>query len=200
MLNRRFTKVIGVMGFLAGAAILCEHLVACDPALGLGGMNPCATAGNSCSSDSECCQTGDGIGTAGAMCTTSETDTACRAVCSTSSDCYSGCCAQVQGQSYSVCADPTYCGALLGDPCHSNTDCGSGLCTSASSADLGWCTALCTGQECGSNSLGLAGGCSQVSGGASDYCFPGCASDAYCNQFPCGDGGAAWCSSGTCSC
>lgn len=60
----------------------------------------CAAPGASCSVPADCCQTGSNI-PYGSTCLSD--DYTCHDICYASSECTSGCCIQLQGQSYGAC-------------------------------------------------------------------------------------------------
>ena len=148
---------------------------------GAGGM--CIEPGGTCTVSSGCCQTSSGT-PMGAVCITD--DNVCHAKCASGTQCVSGCCASVTGQSYGVCADAaTYCPALkgVGDPCAADSECASGSCND-------WCQATCASgnSTCSSttsrllNSRGEPNWC--VFTQASTYsCFPGCVTNADCTVY-----------------
>ena len=89
--------------------------------------NPtCDPVGTPCTATANCCQSGTGIGTAGAICISN--DNLCHAACSSNAECQSGCCALVEGQSLGVCAAATQCAppptcGQAGAACVTPTDC-----------------------------------------------------------------------------
>ncbi len=122
----------------------------------------CVGPGGTCSGTDVCCQSGSGIGSQGQVCISN--DNACHAICSSNSDCASGCCAPVQGQSYGVCATAADCtptcshpgqscttpsdccsndpNAPMGQTCLSNDNVCHALCTSSSECTSGCCIKL----------------------------------------------------------
>jgi hypothetical protein len=119
-------------------------------------------------------------------------DYVCHAQCTTGSQCNSGCCAQVTGESYGVCASTDHCqptGYGVGTHCTANTQCASGTCAGGT----GWCTESCSPSNtiCAGgygtaglyNSYGQLNWCIRNNAGA-DSCFPGCSSNADCVHFP----------------
>jgi hypothetical protein len=68
----------------------------------------CSQPGQSCTADKDCCQTGADEAQ-GAVCISNDSE--CHAKCTTGSDCESGCCATVTGESYGVCATSSVCQA-----------------------------------------------------------------------------------------
>jgi hypothetical protein len=67
----------------------------------------CVAPGASCSATSQCCQTGSTVGPYGSTCISNDDE--CHSICHSGSDCESGCCAQVTGESWGVCAAATDC-------------------------------------------------------------------------------------------
>jgi hypothetical protein len=125
--------------------------------------------------------------TAGAVCISN--DNLCHAKCSANSDCQSGCCAQVQGESYGGCAASSVCqptGVGVGGACTSNASCSSGACNGL------WCTESCSpaNSACAGgyaanglyNEYGQFNWCLRDSAG-SDVCFPGCSTNGDCAPF-----------------
>jgi hypothetical protein len=155
------------------------------PAPGSGGSGAggspmmCVAPGFTCAMSTECCQTGDTAPT-GATCLSD--DHLCHAKCTSGSQCKSGCCAALTGQTYGACAATSFCPALkgVGDPCAANTECATGLCS-------GWCRGACdaTNDLCLStsssafNSQGNVNWCVLLTTGGYS-CFPGCISSSDC--------------------
>lgn len=135
-------------------------------AFGMGGTGnstpPCAAVSSACSSTgATCCQTGQGIGSEGALCIAD--DGVCHAACSTNSECNSGCCAAVTGQTFGVCATASHCGGggtggcsdpgssctKSGDCCQTGSKVGPNGATCLSDDSV--CHAKCySNSECGS--------------------------------------------------
>lgn len=69
---------------------------------------PCSPPGGGCATANDCCQQPDLAGPYGAECVSN--DDVCHAICYAGDDCASGCCVEVIGESYGVCADPAWCG------------------------------------------------------------------------------------------
>jgi hypothetical protein len=127
----------------------------------------CAAVGLSCTESSGCCQTGQGIGIEGAQCISN--DGTCHASCSSDSECESGCCAQVDGQTYGVCADSSYCPppppvcTPVGDSCSTQNCCQVGT-------GIGPYGATCANYECSAkcySSSECSSGCCMELGGES---------------------------------
>ena len=74
----------------------------------------CDPVGTTCTTTTSCCQTGAGIGAAGAICISN--DNLCHAACTTDAECTSGCCAPVQGQTLGVCAESSDCAPTCVQP------------------------------------------------------------------------------------
>lgn len=86
--------------------------------------NTCDPVGTPCTATANCCQSGTGIGTEGAICITN--DNLCHAACSTNAECQSGCCALVEGSSLGVCAASSECAPTCvapGGACSVPSDC-----------------------------------------------------------------------------
>ncbi len=86
--------------------------------------NNCDPVGTACSSTANCCQSGAGIGPSGALCISN--DNLCHAACATNTECQSGCCALVEGQSLGVCAAMSACAPTCTQPgggCTLTTEC-----------------------------------------------------------------------------
>jgi|GEM_PF-3193290 len=148
---------------------------------GAGGM--CIAPGAACQASTDCCQTASTT-PMGAICIAD--DGACHAKCTAGSQCVSGCCTPVSGETYGVCADAaTYCPTLkgVGDPCAADSECASGSCND-------WCQASCGAgnSTCSStpsrtlNNQGQSNSC--VFTQANTYsCFPGCLTDPDCTVY-----------------
>jgi hypothetical protein len=160
---------------------------ACAPPEVDGGV--CGAPGVSCTDTAQCCQTGTGLGTLGAVCISD--DNSCHAKCTSGVECKSGCCAPVKGESYGVCAAASYCTTLAstGAHCTSGAQCASGDCAGGN----GWCTTSCspTNSVCAGgygadrlyNVYGHFNWCLR-NGSGSDTCFPGCNTSSDCAVFP----------------
>jgi hypothetical protein len=145
----------------------------------------CIPAGSTttCSSAAQCCQAGP-TQPEGAACISN--DSLCHAICASGSDCTSGCCAQVEGESYGVCAAASDCGGGVGDSCSSNASCSSDDCTGL------WCTSSCSSSNAlcagGHGTGGLTNEYGQynwclLNNGGTDTCFPGCSTNADCAPY-----------------
>lgn len=154
------------------------------------GGTDCAPPGGGCSAPgTTCCPTGPTVGPYGSTCISNDEE--CHSICHTGTDCSSGCCAQVTGKTYGVCAAVSYCQAGIGDACTSAEGCQSGLCDQGSNA-VGWCTAACSATNtlcAGSGSNGLSNSSGNLNwcvttAANTDYCFPGCFSSADCSPYP----------------
>jgi hypothetical protein len=148
---------------------------------GAGGM--CVAPGATCAASTDCCQTSSAT-PMGAVCIVD--DGVCHAKCMTGSQCVSGCCVPVTGETYGVCADAaTYCPTLkgVGDPCAADSECASGSCNDWCQASCGSGNSLCSSTPSRLfNSQGQANSC--VFTQANTYsCFPGCTNDGDCAVF-----------------
>jgi hypothetical protein len=142
-----------------------------------------AGSGQTCTATTECCQSGT-TQPLGATCISN--DDLCHANCATGTDCTSGCCAAVQGQSYGVCAAASACLAGTGSACSTSASCASDYCQ-------GWCVSSCSASNavCAGgygtgglmNEYGQYNWCLADTSG-SDICFPGCSTNADCAPFP----------------
>ena len=147
---------------------------------GSAGATGCQQPGDACTTNGQCCQTGTNV-SRGAFCIMD--DGVCHAKCSTGTDCSSGCCVAVTGQSLGACAAASNCARAVGDPCTSNAQCASGSCT-------GWCEAACSAASptCPAsasslfNAEGFPNWC-EATATKGDLCFPGCGSDADCTVY-----------------
>jgi hypothetical protein len=83
------------------AAVTGESYGVCANASYCAGPS-CVAPGGACSNTGECCQSGQGV-PYGQSCISN--DNACHALCAASSECNSGCCIKLQGDSYGVCGD-----------------------------------------------------------------------------------------------
>jgi hypothetical protein len=123
----------------------------------------CATPGESCSSSTPCCQTGSNE-PSGAACISN--DGLCHAKCTSGSECESGCCATVQGESWGVCAVASECTCVApGGSCASTTQCCQGGAGAVCISNDNACHAKCT-----ANSQCASGCCVQVQGEAWGVC------------------------------
>lgn len=70
------------------------------------------------------------------------------------------------------------CGAVIGDPCTVNTECGPGVCLNRDFAPGGLCSLVCTvgGAACPAGSACIAGAVDRDTAG----CLLSCAKDADC--------------------
>jgi hypothetical protein len=107
----------------------------------------CQAPGDSCTDTNQCCMSGPTVGPLGAVCISN--DNQCHAMCNTGSDCSSGCCAGVTGQSYGVCAPSSDCSSCSspGQSCSVNGDCcmsGTGVGPDGAGCVNGSCAACCT--------------------------------------------------------
>jgi hypothetical protein len=67
------------------------------------GGSSCAQPGDFCSVTDDCCQSGAGVGSSGQVCIVD--DGLCHVLCTASSQCPSGCCIKLQGQTYGDCGN-----------------------------------------------------------------------------------------------
>jgi hypothetical protein len=179
-----------------------------DPSPADSGTKPdtapvCRAAGESCAGTGDCCQT-DKTAPKGEVCITS--DHVCHAKCGADSECESGCCAKVTGETFGACAAPSACcectagsyacsgtGSIQScdDGCHWTTDSCGTLCKSAGydgttgcefDADRGHDTCSCfyggIGDACTTSSTCAVGGCESLA----HWCGPAtdCVSNTNC--------------------
>ena len=151
---------------------------------GAGGM--CLAPGGTCAATTDCCQTGSTAPT-GAVCISD--DNLCHAKCTSGTQCKSGCCASVMGETYGVCADAaTYCATLkgVGDPCTADTECASGSCSIWCQAPCGAGNSICSSTPSRlENAQGQLNWCI-LSNANTTSCFPGCLVDSDCAVFGAG--------------
>jgi hypothetical protein len=136
---------------------------------------------SACTSDSAC-----GAASTGApnQCLQAGSASYCFPSCLQNSDCfiYSGDVFCVPGDmvasSIGACSESS---GQLGDPCYSDSDCGTGFC-----GDMNACTTSCTGTgdtSCGSNSGGATNVCVYDNYEAEYECFPGCVQQFDCVEY-----------------
>jgi hypothetical protein len=117
----------------------------------------CAAPGGWCLQTSQCCQTGKNVGSNGATCLSD--DFVCHANCTANSQCTSNCCAALQGVSYGVCADKSFCAATTPT-------------TPKSCTDTAQCPGNCVGNCCPAcTSEGGTNHCGQLCCDSSGFCF-----------------------------
>jgi hypothetical protein len=180
----------------------CKAGQCVDPGAGDSGAHvdagSCKHPGDGCGSNTDCCQT-DPKAPKGAVCIAS--DNVCHAKCYANSECESGCCAAIKGESYGACAVASAC-----------CECSAGTYSCTGTTTLETCDDGChwTANSCASicKTAGYDGasGCSLDSSKGHDTCdcFYGgigdaCSSDSTCVGGNYCEGGAKWCGRSSCS-
>jgi hypothetical protein len=131
----------------------------------------CQPPGNACTVNGDCCQSGTGA-SMGAYCIQPGV---CHAKCTSDSNCTSGFCAAVTGQTVGACT-----ARGVGDPCTANSQCVTGSCATWCQASCSVSNSACLSQSWSTaNVEGFDNWCLTTVAG-DDRCFPGCNTNADC--------------------
>lgn len=165
----------------AGAGEVCGGFGFADTKCGQCGEGQCCAKAEACMADASC-----------------KALTACVVNCGESSSCTQGCINKysagvallqsvlncMDGKCSSQCGGSTLLG--IGEKCTANGQCESGMCTGSSSSSPGWCSDTCyANTDCGINAYGQLNYCLEAESGT-DYCFPGCTTNADCSKYGAG--------------